>query len=364
MRPGLDLIPRAAEGGLRMLDAAWTTADAVVRKPIGASKKDPLDERDPQFIAKTLPLYREMTNAYFRSEVRGLENVPKEGPVLLVGNHSGGFYIVDTFAFGYAFYDHFGAERRFHQLAHQVAFTFPALSTVLRKFGGLPASQTNAARAFERGAAVLVYPGGEVESFRPSLRSNEVDFVGRTGFIRLALEHDVPIVPVVAIGGQETALFVTRGRRLAKLFQLDKLARLKVLPIQIGPPLGITVLDLPVRIPLPASLTIQVLPKLDLRERFGDEPDAEKIYEAITAEMQATLDELAKERDLPVAGRLWSDPRDTEKPARKMRQRHAAPGDGGGRPPKNGSARKSGAPRPSSSSRNGRRSRSSAGSRS
>ena len=357
MSAGLDLIPRTAAGGLRMLEAALTTADAVVRKPIGASKKDPLDERDPQFIAKTLPLYREMTNAYFRTEVRGLENVPKEGPVLLVGNHSGGFYIVDTFAFAYAFYDHFGANRGFHQLAHQVAFSFPALSTVLRKFGGLPASHANAARAFERGAAVLVYPGGEVESFRPSLRSNEVDFAGRTGFIRLALEHDVPIVPVVAIGGQETALFVTRGRRLAKLFQLDKLARLKVLPIQIGPPFGITVLDLPVRIPLPASVTIQVLPKLDLRERFGDEPDEEKIYEAITAEMQATLDELAKERDLPVVGRVWSEPRDTEKPARKTRHRRAPSRNGG-------SSRKSSSARTSSNSRNGGRSRSSGGSRS
>ena len=62
-----------------------------------------------------------------------------------------------------------------------------------------------------------------------------IDFAGRTGFVQLAIEHDVPIVPVVAIGGQETALFLGRGRRhLAKLLRLDSLLRLKVLPAQIG----------------------------------------------------------------------------------------------------------------------------------
>ena len=121
----------------------------------------------------------------------------------------------------------------------------------------------------------------------------------------------MPIVPVVAVGGQETALFVTRGRRLARLLQLDRLARLKVLPIQLGPPFGLTVLDLPFRIPLPAQLTVQILPKIDLRARFGADPDEDEIYEEVTADMQRALDELAEERDLPIVGRVWSSPRDT-----------------------------------------------------
>ena len=304
-------IARAGLGG------AQATALAALRQPWGASQDDPLAERDPEFIEATLPLYHELVNAYFRAEVRGLEHIPERGPVLLVGNHSGGFYIVDTFAFAYAFSSHFGPQRRFHQLSHQVALNLPILSTILRKYGGLPASHESAARAFELGGAVLVYPGGEVESFRPSTQSSEIDFAGRTGFIKLALEHEVPIVPVVAVGGQETALFLTRGRRLARLFQLDKLARLKVLPIQVGPPFGITVLDLPIRIPLPASLTLQVLPPVDLRESFGPEPDEQEIYSGLTASMQETLDELAEERDLPVVGRVWSPPRDTNPPRRE-----------------------------------------------
>ena len=62
---------------------------------------------------------------------------------------------------------------------------------------------------------MLVYPGGDYEVHRPSWERNRVDFGGRKGFIRLAIEQDVPIVPVVAIGGQETALFLSRGEHLA-----------------------------------------------------------------------------------------------------------------------------------------------------
>ena len=125
---------------------------------------------------------------------------------------------------------------------------------------------------------------------------------GRKGFIELALDEGVPLVPVVAIGGQETGLFLTRGHTLARLLQLDRLLRIKVLPIIVGPPWGISVLDLPGRLPLPAKITIQVLPAIDLRERFGPDPDRDAVYAEIAAEMQEALDELAEERTLPFFG--------------------------------------------------------------
>jgi 1-acyl-sn-glycerol-3-phosphate acyltransferase len=261
---------------------------------------DDLDEWDPKYIRRTLPVLGAFFNRYFRSEVRGLENIPPAGPVLLVGNHSGGTMIADTFVFTTAFYEHFGTNRRFHQLAHDVAARMPGLG--IRPYGTVAASHENARRAFERGAAVLVYPGGDYETFRPSWHSDRIEFGGRQGFIKLALEANVPIVPVVSIGGQETGLFLTRGQRAAKAIGFDRLTRITVLPLSLGPPLGLNLLDLPLRIPIPAKITIEVLPSIDLNRRFGREPDPDQVYDELTEEMQNALSALSDERTAPVIG--------------------------------------------------------------
>ena len=156
--------------------------------------------------------------------------------------------------------------------------------------------------ALRRDAALLVYPGGDHETYRPSWESDQIDFAGRTGFVRLALEHRVPVVPVVAIGGQETALFLGQGRRFASALGLDRRLRLKVLPGAIGPPFGLTVLDLPGRIPLPAKISIRVMKPIDLRDRLGSDPDPEEGYKLVTSTMQRTLTRLSNERTLPIVG--------------------------------------------------------------
>jgi 1-acyl-sn-glycerol-3-phosphate acyltransferase len=260
-----------------------------------------LDERDPDFIRERLPLMWMVASVWFRGEVRGLGNIPDSGPVLLVGNHSGGNLTPDTIIFTLAFSTFFGVERRFYQLAHNLVLTMPLLGS-LRKVGTVAASQSNAREALESGAALLVYPGGDYEVHRPSWLGNKIDFGGRKGFIRLALERDVPIVPVVSIGGQETALFLSRGERLAEMLWLDRLLRLKVLPISLALPWGLNVGDMLGHIPLPAKITIETLPAIDLHDEFGPDPDVDEVYDHVIRTMQDTLDALASERRLPVLG--------------------------------------------------------------
>jgi 1-acyl-sn-glycerol-3-phosphate acyltransferase len=238
---------------------------------------------------------------WFRGEVRGLGNIPDSGPVLLVGNHSGGNVTPDTTVFTLAFHTYFGVERAFYQLAHNLVLSMPGLSS-LRKFGTVAASPANARDALQSGAALLVYPGGDYEVHRPTWERNRVDFDRRKGFIRLALEQDVPIVPVVSIGGQETALFLSRGERLAHLLMLDRMFRLKVLPISIALPWGLNVGDMLGHIPLPAKITIETLPCIHLRDEFGEDPDVTEIYDHVLRLMQDTLDALAAERQLPILG--------------------------------------------------------------
>src|SRR5205085_2174904 len=97
-----------------------------------------LDERDPDYIRERLPGIWLLASLYFRAEVRGLGNIPEEGGVLLVGNHSGGNLTPDTGVFTLAFSSYFGVERPFYQLAHNLVLSMPGLS-FLRKFGTVAA---------------------------------------------------------------------------------------------------------------------------------------------------------------------------------------------------------------------------------
>jgi 1-acyl-sn-glycerol-3-phosphate acyltransferase len=258
-----------------------------------------LTRRDPAWIERTVPLLWPMLNAWFRPEIRGLDRIPAKGPVLLVGNHSGGNVAPDTLVFVAAFIRRFGTQRPFFQLAHRLVTVAPWL-VLLRRYGTVTASPETARAALRAGAAVLVYPGGDWEAHRPSWEGHRVEFHDRHGFARLAVETGAPLVPVVAIGGQETALFLSRGAALARALRLHRALRLDVLPISIAPPWGVDVGDVLGHIPLPAKITIEVLPPIDVRARFGT--DVDDVYDAVTSLMQRTLDGLAAERRLPLLG--------------------------------------------------------------
>jgi 1-acyl-sn-glycerol-3-phosphate acyltransferase len=284
--------------GAESLEASATaTAPMRLRPALPAALRD----RDPDYIRRSLPLTWPLIAAWFRPDVRDLARIPAHGPVLLVGNHSGGNVAPDTLAFTLAFYRRFGVERPFFQLAHHLVMKAPWLS-LLRRYGTVEATWENSRAALESGAAVLVYPGGDWEAHRPSWHQGRVEFAGREGFVRLALGAGVPIVPVVSIGGQETALFLTRGERIARTLGLDRRFRLKVFPVALALPWGLDVGDLFGHLALPAKITIQVLEPIDPRRDFGEDPDVDAVYEAITARMQRTLDDLAAKRRWPVVG--------------------------------------------------------------
>ncbi len=272
----------------------------VTERLVGRVPRADLDIRDTDYIRETLPGLWMLASLYFRAEVRGLHHIPEEGPVLLVGNHSGGMMAPDLFVFVLAFSTHFGVERRFYQLAHNGVVASP-VGRLVRPYGTMAADPRNAELALASGAAVLVYPGGDYEVFRPSWESGTVDFGGRKGFIRLALKMDVPILPIVSIGSQETALFLSRGERLARLARLDRMMRLKTAPIMFGLPFGLMPAVLG-HIPLPSKIIIQVMPRIDLRERFGPDPDLQEVYDHVIDGMQNVLSSLAEDRRLPVIG--------------------------------------------------------------
>jgi 1-acyl-sn-glycerol-3-phosphate acyltransferase len=259
-----------------------------------------LDNRDPDYMRELLPLTWMFVTAWFRPDIRGLDHVPSDGPVLIVGNHTGGASSPEVHISQLAVSTYFGVERPHYQLAHRMVLNSP-VGALLRRFGTIEADPDNAAKALDAGAIVTVFPGGDHEVYRPSWESARIDMGGRQGFLRLAVEKDVPIVPMVTLGGQETALFLSRGEGLARMLGVDRSLRLKSLPIMLSLPFGLQIGPLP-HLPLPAKVTIRLLEPVDLREKYGEDPDFDAVYDDLVATMQETLSELQRERRLPVIG--------------------------------------------------------------
>jgi 1-acyl-sn-glycerol-3-phosphate acyltransferase len=218
---------------------------------------------------------------------------------MVVSNHSGGVLTPDVLVLAPALYDKFGYGRPIFTLAHYGVF-FTSFGAYLSRLGVIHASRENAAEALGSGAVVLVFPGGDYDAFRPTLTQNVIDFDGRTGYARVAIDAGVPIVPAVSIGAQETQLFVTRGDRLAKRLGLKRL-RMEILPVTIGFPFGMTTL-FPANLPLPTKIVYQMLEPIDIVARFGDDPDVDEVDAHVRSVMQTALDQLGRQRRLPVLG--------------------------------------------------------------
>jgi len=270
-----------------------------VQGPAGKASASDLAQRDAGYVAKWLPLLRAVVKVWFRSEVHGIENVP-DGGALLVGNHSGGLFTMDIPVLAVEFFDHFGIERPLYVLTHDLMLLGP-MGTLMRRAGFVRATRQNAAAILRAGEVTVVFPGGDHDAYRPTSHSAVIDFDGRTGYVRTAIEADVPIVPIVSIGGQEGQLFLTRGERAARLFSLQQRFRSKYLPVTFGFPFGLSVV-FPPNLPLPTKIVTTVLEPIHIRDEFGAEPDAAEVDRAVRARMQAALDELAKARRFPVLG--------------------------------------------------------------
>jgi 1-acyl-sn-glycerol-3-phosphate acyltransferase len=254
---------------------------------------------DPAFTELLINAVTPVINRWFRPEVRGLETFPSTGGALLVSNHSGGVLTPDWNVLAPALYGKFGYDRPLYTLAHYGVFFTPFRAS-LGRLGVIHASRENAEEVLHSGAVVLAFPGGDYDAFRPTRSQNVIDFGGRTGYVRTAMQAGVPIVPAVSIGGQETQLFLTRGNWLAKRLGLERF-RIEILPVTIGFPFGLTVF-FPANMPLPAKIVYQVLEPIDIAARFGKNADVDEVDNHVRSVMQTALDRLGRQRRFPVLG--------------------------------------------------------------
>ena len=257
---------------------------------------DDIDARDPALIDRAARLLRRTLIRWHRGSVDGLETLP-DGAALFVGNHNAGMYTPDSYIFLEALYAHGGVDALPFALAHGTVYNAPGLAHLLVRLGAVRACHENAGRVFARGDRLLVYPGGDLDAMRPFSRRNEVVFGQRRGYIRLALTHGVPIVPVVSQGAHQAYVVLSDGRWLARALRFDRVFRLKAMPLVLSFPLGFTLGPAVPCIPAPVRVRVKVLPPIHF-DRSGPEAADDIAYVTACAahvegEMQRALVHLA-----------------------------------------------------------------------
>jgi 1-acyl-sn-glycerol-3-phosphate acyltransferase len=278
--------------------------EAIRRVMKTPADPDNIDSIDWEFCDIMAPLVQSFTNHYFRLEVEGLDEVPR-GPALVVGNHNSGIGFFEALGVGAHWYLNRGRDDIMHGLAHDAVVTTPYLSRIAVRMGIVRASHQNANALFTDGRKVMVFPGGNREAFRPYKDRHKISFGDRRGFIRLALKHSVPIIPVVYIGGHEGFFILHDGQFIAKLLKLDRILRTDTWPLMFALPWGLT-LGPWMHMPLPTKCKTRYLEPISL-EAYSpedvDNPQAlDEIYEKVTHAMQLAMDEMASQRGLPILG--------------------------------------------------------------
>jgi 1-acyl-sn-glycerol-3-phosphate acyltransferase len=253
-----------------------------------------LEGVDNAFMERQKYFWNPLMDVWFRMDIEGWEHLP-EPPVLLIGVHSGAPFVWDAWTVGIQWWRRFGTDRPLHGTAHDALMAAPLLGSYFRRMGVLPAAPDSIASALEAGHDVALWPGGEIDSLRPWTDRDEAVLAGRTGFIRMAINAGVPIVPVATVGGPDSMPVLARGRRLAKALQLDKVARLKMLPIALSAPWGISPAILP-ELPLPTKIRTAFQPPVKLSrdpKKAKDDDYVERKYEEVRRSIQGGMDALA-----------------------------------------------------------------------
>ncbi len=266
--------------------------DVTANPPMDDEPTDRVEAEVPGPATAVLRFLRrsgiELVRHYHRLDVRVDAPLP-ERPCLVVGNHGfGGIFDLNVFAV-LGILDRLVTDRPVTVLTHQLAWTLQ-VGPLLESLGSRPASRTSARDAFAAGHHVLVFPGGDIEASKPFRRRHQVTFAGRSGFAEMAMQADVPVVPVVTAGAGNTLLVLTDGQAMARRLGLGRLLRYKVLPVSVSIPWGLNVglVGLLPYLPLPAKMRSRVLPAM----RPGEGEDAVDFAARVEATMQKAMDEL------------------------------------------------------------------------
>ena len=245
---------------------------------------------DESYVDDVAPLMNFFFEQYFRVDMSGGENIPTEGPVILVANHAGALPW-DAILLIYALRNKISGSRALRPLLEDLLFYFPYLGTFMNRLGAVRACHENAERLLRKGSSILVFPEGAKGTNKLYRERYKIQRFGRGGVIRLALATGAPIIPVALVGSEEA------NPMLGKLSLLARPLGLPYIPITptfpwLGP-LGL--------IPLPVRWRIRIGEPVLLPEAKGekglDRVSMKRINDKLRNSVQSMVDEALEDRD-------------------------------------------------------------------
>uniref|UniRef100_A0A803KWH6 Acyltransferase n=1 Tax=Chenopodium quinoa TaxID=63459 RepID=A0A803KWH6_CHEQI len=168
--------------------------------------------------------------------VRGLGGIPREGPVLLVGNHM--LLGLDL----YPIVLNFMTKRNviLRGLAHPLFFVKLeedvldiSLFDSFRMLGALPVSASNFYRSLSSGSHILLYPGGMREALHNKGEEYRLFWPERSEFVRMAARFGAKIIPFGAIGEDDVCEFLLDSEDQMKIPYLREAIEKRTNQIQL-----------------------------------------------------------------------------------------------------------------------------------
>ena len=239
---------------------------------------------DPAFVERTAPLLEFLWSRYFRVRLLGIENVPDDGAALLVGNHSGGIPY-DGAMLLYGIHRDHPRHRRVRPLVANFAFRSGWMANVVARIGGVRASMETALPMLARGDLVAVFPEGLTGVGKLYRERYRLARFGRGGFVRLAREAQVPLLPVAVVGAEEIHPVIGKITRFAEPLGIPYIPITPTFP-WLGP-LGL--------LPVPTKWTIQIGAPI-APPTPGDEAGTARVAEEVRGAIDGMIADLLAQR--------------------------------------------------------------------
>jgi 1-acyl-sn-glycerol-3-phosphate acyltransferase len=253
----------------RLLTPEIDALIARTPKPVGSFGYDPWGYNE-NTVRLGLALCKLLYDRYFRVTASGLENIPKKGPVLIVGNHSGQLPM-DGILVAVALMTNPHAPRAARAMVERFFPTVPYIGNLLMGLGAAIGDPHNCAKMLDGGEAIIVFPEGVRGSGKPFRQRYQLQRFGN-GFMHLAMHHRTPIVPVGIVGCEETMPSLANIAPLAKLF-------------------GVPYVPLvPAPLPLPARVYLNFGAPMHFDGEADDEQEITERVEGVKDRIRALID--------------------------------------------------------------------------